>query len=143
MRATDMFALSAYILDKSPQILEITSLKKAETPSLRGKELSNTNVLLYNVEGTVGLKTGTTTKAGSCLVAANEVRDIKGDTHYVVSIVFDAESAQTQNYTSLVLMKYGLQEFNARSKGITPNKEDRPFPTTVEELVEAVVDVAR
>lgn len=143
MRATDMFALSAYILDKYPQILEITSLKKADTPSLRGKELSNTNVLLYNVEGTVGLKTGTTTKAGSCLVAANEVCDIKGDTHYVVSIVFDAESAQTQNYTSLVLMKYGLQEFNARSKGITPNKEDRPFPTTVEELVEAVVDVAR
>ena len=144
MSANDMFILVSYILKNYPEITEVTSLKKVKLDSL-GKEIKNTNVLLYNIPGVVGLKTGTTSKAKSCLVSAYKTRDLHDNDHYIVAIVFGAESARTQNYTSLVLMKYGIQAFNAGVLGITPKKEeeDNTIPETLEGLVEKVINTAR
>lgn len=144
MSANDMFILVSYIMKNYPEITEITSLKKVQLDSL-GKKISNTNVLLYNIPGVVGLKTGTTSKAKSCLVSAYQTQDLHDNDHYIVSIVFGAESARVQNYTSLVLMKYGIQSFNAGVLGIIPKKEeeDNTIPETLEGLLQKVVNTAR
>jgi len=144
MSANDMLILVEHILDKYPEITEITSIKKTNLVSLANFEAKNTNILLYNVPGTVGLKTGTTDKAGSCLVSAYEAYDLKQEPHYIVSIVYGAENMQTQSYTSMVLMKYGIQRFNASELGIVPDSgKPTEIPDNLEGFIGAVVNTAR
>ncbi len=144
LSANDMFKLSGYILDRYPEITEITSVKKTRLASLNNFEAKNTNTLLSNVPGTVGLKTGTTDKAQSCLVSAYPMKDMGGNTHYVVAIVYGAENVQTQGYASMVLMRYGIQKFNATQLGIMPGSEDEfTVPKTFDELAGAVINAAR
>lgn len=144
MSALDMFKLVTYIMTKYPEITDITSLKETTLTSLNNYNAKNTNQLLYNVPGCVGLKTGTTDKAQSCLVSACEIKDINGENHYIVSIVYGAENAQTQSYTSMVLMKYGIFRFDKEELGIIP-QDDKEFvmPDNLESLVDAVINVAR
>lgn len=144
LTANDMFILASHILDTYPEITEITSIKKTKLASLNNFEAVNTNILLYNVPGVVGLKTGTTNKAQSCLVTAYETKDMSGETHYIVSVVYGAENAQTQSFVSLVLMRYGIQKFNAAELGITPERGDSDeIPTDLESMIGAVINTAR
>ncbi|MCR5799913.1 MAG: serine hydrolase [Lachnospiraceae bacterium] len=144
MTAADMFILTSHILNKYPDVTEITSIKKTKLESLNNFVAKNTNVLLYNVPGTVGLKTGTTDKAQSCLVSAYETVDSRNDTHYIVTIVYGTENVQCQSYTSMVLMRYGIQHFNATMLGILPEGDRKEkTPETLEEMVEAVMAEAR
>ena len=144
LTANDMFKLASHILDKYPEITEITSIKKTKLSSLNNFEAVNTNVLLYNVPGTVGLKTGTTDKAQSCLVSAYEAYDTANNPHYVVTIVYGAENTQTQSYTSMVLMRYGIQKFNVSELGIVPdNGGSKEIPQNLEGLIGAVINTAR
>lgn len=144
MTAKDMFELSTYILNTYPEITEITSIKKTKLESLKNFEAKNTNALLHNIPGVVGLKTGTTDKAQSCLVSAYKSEDVKGDTHYIVTVVYGCENAQTQNYLSLLLMRYGIQKFNAAELGITPDRGDNDeIPVDLEGMIGAVVNTAR
>ena len=144
LTANDMFKLSSHILDKYPEITQITSIKKTKLSSLNNFEAVNTNVLLYNVPGTVGLKTGTTDKAQACLVSAYEASDTASDPHYIVTIVYGAENTQTQSYTSMVLMRYGIQKFNVSELGIVPyNGGSKEIPENLEGLIGAVINTAR
>ena len=144
MTAEDMFKLSSYILEKYPDITEITSIKKTTLASLGNYKAQNTNSLLYNVPGTVGLKTGTTDKASSCLVSAYEGCDAKGKTHYILSVVYGAENYQTQSYMSMVMMRYGISRFNEAELGIVPVKTgEEAVPDNLKDLVKAVVNAAR
>lgn len=144
LTANDMFKLATHILNTYPEITDITSIKKTKLASLNNFEASNTNMLLYNVPGTVGLKTGTTDKAASCLVSAYEAKDMNQETHYIVSIVYGAENGQTQGYMSMVLMRYGIQKFNAMELGITPKRADSDeIPEDLEGMIGAVINTAR
>lgn len=144
LTASDMFILAGHILDKYPEVTEITSLKRTRLSSFGDFRADNTNMLLYNVPGTVGLKTGTTDKASSCLVSAYPAQDSKGNTHYIVTIVYGAENAQTQGYVSMLLMRYGIQSFNAVELGVVPDKgEPGEPPETLDGLVSAVLGAAR
>ena len=69
MSAEDMFRLVSYLLKVYPQITDITSLENATLQSLN-LEVRNTNPLLHNLPEVTGLKTGTTNKAGACLVTS-------------------------------------------------------------------------
>lgn len=138
MTANDMFMLVSELLSVYPQITEITSIKTTHLETLK-TEIKNTNTLLYNVPEAVGLKTGTTTKAGSCLVAASRVYDEDENEHYIVSIEYGAESAQIQSYTSLMLMRYGLQEF----RGTKPEPEQKPIPENAEDLMRTLLSTAK
>ena len=142
MTANDMFILAGKILSDYPEITQITSAKKATLPHFGNKEIKNTNILLYNVPEAVGLKTGTTVKAGSCLVAAAEMTDGLGKTHYLVSIEFGAENAQVQNYSSLALLTYAKQCFKERTSEDV-KEEEEPIPVNAEELIRAVIKTAR
>ena len=141
MSANDMFVLCTELLSVYPQITEITSIKKTSLSSL-STDIENTNLLLYNVPEVVGLKTGTTTKAGSCLVSAAEVTDDEGLTHYIVAIEYGAETQLTQSYASLVLIKYGMQEFYERLSGSSEDDKNK-LPENAEELIRAVINTAK
>ena len=91
MSAEDMFRLVSYLLKVYPQITDITSLETATLES-RGLEVRNTNPLLHNLPEVTGLKTGTTNKAGACLVTSLTAE--KGTTkHDLVVIVLGIEES--------------------------------------------------
>ena len=144
MSANDMFKLASHVMNTYPEITDITSQKRAVLSSFRNYEAKNTNSLLYNVPGVVGLKTGTTNKAQSCLVSAYETQDLSGETHYLIAIVYGCENAQTQGYLSMVLMNYGIQKFNAIELGITPERGDSDeIPADLESMIGAIINTAR
>ena len=109
MSANDMFILVRHILEKYPQVLEITSLQSVWLESLN-TTVENTNPLLYNVPGVVGLKTGTTNMAGDCVIGVMPVKDREGRSHYVTVIQFGAEDETIRATLSEELIRYGKQK---------------------------------
>jgi len=109
--SNDMFKLVSYILAVYPQITDITS-KTSLSLSTLGRTVYNTNPMLYNMQGVVGMKTGTTNKAGCCLVSALQIQGSDG-VHTLVAIEFGAEDVVTRNYISKTLLMYGKQVFAA------------------------------
>lgn len=72
--ARDVMTLARLAMDY-PQIRERVALREFELQSADGslrKPLRNTNLLLGQLPGTVGVKTGFTAQAGKCLVALVE-----------------------------------------------------------------------
>lgn len=142
MSANDMFILVSAIMKNYPQITDITSIVETHLPSLNVK-VKNTNQLLKNIPEVVGLKTGTTTKAGSCLVALAVATDDLGNTHYIVSAEFGAEDSQTQAYLSSALIRYGQQVFSEKKGSSAPTVPDEPLiPDNPRDLYRRVMAVA-
>ena len=108
MSAMDMFKLVRHILKTCPKVTEITSLKRAELAGLH-YTAENTNPLLYNVPGVVGLKTGTTDMARCCLAAVREVPDQSGRIHHITAILFGGEDETVRTTLSEELIRYGTQ----------------------------------
>jgi len=104
-----MFRLVSYLLKVYPQITDITSLKSAVLASL-GREVRNTNPLLFNLQGVTGLKTGTTNKAGACLVTSLTADDGIME-HDLVVIVLGTEDSIERGRVSGLLARYALQAF--------------------------------
>lgn len=109
MSAKDMFVLTRYIFTVHPQITDITSLKKADIEAVHMK-LDNTNALLFNMPEVTGLKTGTTTKSGACLVTSLKMQGNDG-THDLVVVVFGAESSIDRVRISEIMARYAKNEF--------------------------------
>ena len=108
MTASDMFKLIIYLLKTYPDITNITSTQTADLESLN-ITVNNTNPLLYNVPGVVGLKTGTTDMSGDCLVTAMEAENAEGETHRLIVIEFGAEDNTIRTTISEELVRYALQ----------------------------------
>jgi D-alanyl-D-alanine carboxypeptidase (penicillin-binding protein 5/6) len=68
--ASDLVRL-ARAVEQRPEYMKAAGLARAEIRSLDGRALSfeNTNALIGRYEGALGLKTGTTPQAGTCLAA--------------------------------------------------------------------------
>ncbi len=109
MSAEDMFRLAAYLLKVYPQITDITALESATLESL-DLEVKNTNPLLYNLPEVTGLKTGTTNKAGACLVTSLTADDGSME-HDLVVIVLGTEDSIERGRVSGLLARYALQAF--------------------------------
>lgn len=109
MSAEDMFRLSSYLLEVYPQVTEITSMKETTLESLDFK-VQNGNPLLYNMSQVTGLKTGTTNKAGACLVTSLTVED-EGQTHDLVVVVLGSEDSMERGRISGLLARYAIQAF--------------------------------
>ena len=136
MSAVDMFALVRHILRTYPDITRITSLKSIVLETL-GVTVSNSNPLVYNLPGVVGLKTGTTNMSGSCLVSAAESADADGQTHTLVAIEFGAEDSSIRTTLSEELLRYGIQRLRGESGGAAPGTP--ALPADAEELIRAVL----
>jgi D-alanyl-D-alanine carboxypeptidase len=104
MSARDLFLLCQVLLRDYPEITEITRQQFGSMPSLK-YVTANSNALVFNLEGCSGLKTGSTNKAGSCLVATLPVV-IGGETHTAVAIVLGSEGPDTRNQAAEILLRY-------------------------------------
>lgn len=102
----DLFILASYIVNNTPEILEITQAGSISLPSV-GMTVTNTNFCLYNVKEMVGLKTGTTDKAGYCLVTASRVAAEDGE-HFVITVLLGAGSNYERTRISEVMARYGI-----------------------------------
>ena len=144
MSAEDMFRLASYLLKVYPQITEITSMEKAKLPSL-DLEVQNTNPLLFNVPEVTGLKTGTTNKAGACLVTSLAVDDgVAG--HDLVVIVLGAEGSVERTRVSELLSRYALQVFEAGTEAAADEdfaKAPENLPVHAEAAVQRIIRTAR
>ena len=144
MSAEDMFRLVSYLLKVYPQITEITSLEKARLESI-DFEVRNTNSLLYNVSEVTGLKTGTTNRAGACLITSLTVDDGVAE-HDLVVIVLGAEDSVERTRVSELLARYALQAFETGAGGTEPGAEVRTpenLPVQAEAAVQWVIRTAR
>lgn len=141
MSAADMFRLASYLLNVYPQIKDITSLEKATLPSL-GREVRNTNPLLNNLPGVTGLKTGTTNKAGACLVTSLSVHDGIME-HDLVVVVLGTEDSVERGRVSGLLARYALQAFHSGAEG--PESETVPgaLPVQAGAAVDQILRTAR
>ncbi|MCM1154108.1 MAG: D-alanyl-D-alanine carboxypeptidase [Ruminococcus flavefaciens] len=149
MSAEDMFRLVSYLLKVYPQITDITSLEKADLPSL-GIEVSNTNPLLRNLSGVTGLKTGTTNKAGACLVTSLTAEAAAG-AHDLVVIVLGTEDSIERGRVSGLLARYALHTFYAGMEDAetgmpeTENSEQvsKNLPIHAEAAIDQILRTAR
>ena len=119
MSAMDLFTLASYVVKKYPKITDITSKKSIDLKSL-DFQTSNTNPLLYNMEGVIGLKTGTTNRAGSCLVSAIPLK-VGNKTQMIIAVELGAETSAERGEKSAVLLKYAQNYYASynEAKAIT------------------------
>lgn len=137
MSAEDMFRLVSYLLKTYPQIKDITSLERATLESL-DLEVRNTNPLLYNMPEVTGLKTGTTNRAGACLVTSLTADDGIME-HDLVVIVFGSEDSIERGRVSGLLSRYALNVFYSDAEKTEPGAADR-VPGNLPVHAEAAVD---
>lgn len=154
MSASDMFRLASYLLRVYPQVKDITSLREAVL-SANGYTAKNTNPLLYNLPGVTGLKTGTTNKAGACLVTSLAAYDGVME-HDLVVVVLGTEDTVERGRVSGLLAKYALQAFaEGRGPGAEsgetgteggkagmPARQPGELPTHAEAAVERILRTA-
>jgi len=145
MSAEDMFKLSAYILKNYPEVSEIATTRKYTLQSLTHQQIKNTNALLYNMDNVTGLKTGTTNKAGCCLVTSLKASKDSVD-HDLVVVLFGAESTQDRFRVSELLGIYAEDVLRGRADtfaGDVTEPEKDTHPKTAEGIVEMVVNSVR
>ncbi len=105
-------ALMSRDLIKHKDILNFTTTR---IDSLRnGKtQLVNTNRLLINYKGITGLKTGTTSKAGSCISATAEREGLS-----LISVILGASDTKTRFKEAAQLLDYGFAVYTMYTPGI-------------------------
>ena len=136
MSAQDMFRLVSYLLNVYPQVKDITSLQTASLESV-GIEVRNTNPLLRNLPQVTGLKTGTTNKAGACLVTSLTADDGEMD-HDLAVIVLGTEDSAERGRVSGLLARYALDTFYTGAESVQNEAALRPERLPVK--AEAAVD---
>ncbi len=92
-------------------------------------ELVNTNKLVRFYEGTTGLKTGTTSKAGCC-VSASAMRD---GTH-LVAVVMGSENSSDRFETAKAMLNWGFANYST----VTPQIDTSLIPDVG--VINGVVD---
>ncbi|MCM1539714.1 MAG: D-alanyl-D-alanine carboxypeptidase [Blautia sp.] len=144
MSAEDMFRLASYLLKVFPQVTDITSMETAMLESLE-LEVRNTNPLLNNLPGVTGLKTGTTNKAGACLVTSLTADDGAVE-HDLVVVVLGTEDNIERGRVSGLLARYALQAFYAGVEGSETGADAQTpgnLPTHAEAAVDWILRTAR
>lgn len=144
MSAGDMYRLASYLLQVYPQITDITSMKEAKLESL-DLEVKNTNPLLHNLPEVTGLKTGTTNRAGACLVTSLTADDGTME-HDLVVVVLGTEDSIERGRVSGLLARYALYVFETGTEETASEAAAQPpgnLPTNAEAAVERILRTAR
>ena len=139
---TDTHLTTAYdIALMSRELLKhekITDYTTVWMDSLRGgaTELVNTNKLVRFYNGTTGLKTGTTTKAGHCLSAS-----AKRDGMHLIAVVMGAENSTDRFESAKAMLNWGFANYET----VTPQIDSSLFSPVrvrkgVDEYVNPVVE---
>ena len=141
MSAEDMFRLVSYLLRVYPQITDITSLKEATLESI-DQEVRNSNPLLRNMSGITGLKTGTTNKAGACLVTSLTAEDGSME-HDLVVVVLGTEDSIERGRVSALLARYALQAFHTGTERPETGTTAVDIPVHAEAAVDQILRTAK
>ncbi|MCI6011947.1 MAG: serine hydrolase [Firmicutes bacterium] len=143
MSAEDMYKLCTYLMTNyKDELVAITGQTKQELKSLAddvyltaeendgvevkyGDEEGYTpyvtttyGTLFKNVEGLIGLKTGTTNRSGACIVTAIDTPDASGNMHTIVSVSFGGEDNRQRYESSTVLLNYAKQQVAAQKTSV-------------------------
>lgn len=92
-------------------------------------ELTNTNRLVRFYNGTTGLKTGTTSKAGYCLSASAE-----RDGLHLIAVVLGAQTSEDRFEGAKALLNYGFANYET----VTPSLEKVTIPEI--EVIRGICD---
>jgi D-alanyl-D-alanine carboxypeptidase (penicillin-binding protein 5/6) len=101
----DIAILSRALLTKYPKVMDY-SMKWMDTFRNGTFRLDNTNKLVKYYQGTTGLKTGFTTKAGYCLSVS-----AKHDNTHLVAVVLGEPDSNTRFAESRKLLDHGFTNF--------------------------------
>lgn len=116
--------LVKYDLIKNYTTVWMDSLRNGES------ELVNTNKLVRFYNGAIGLKTGTTSKAGSCLSAAAERNGLT-----LVAVVLGSPSSNDRFSGARKLLDYGFANYSYKEVGIeTPLEPVKVKKGTLEQI---------
>ena len=134
--AHDVALMSRELL-KHPAIYNYT---KVWMDSLRdGKtQLVNTNKLLKTYRGITGLKTGTTSQAGSCMAATAQRDGVS-----LISVVLGCADTKTRFASAASLLDYGFANWSV-AEAVIPEEASRPVAVKngMQAAAEAGVDSA-
>ncbi len=110
--ASDLVRLSRYCLCDSV-FSQMVGTWEADLPLLDGRHMpcQNTNLLLASYEGCIGIKTGYTRQAGSCLASA-----ARRDGHTLVLVLLGSRSKSVRFRESAILLDYGFSAMKALSE---------------------------
>lgn len=137
MSAEEMFRMVSVLVDTYPEITKITASKVAELPNL-GKIALNSNALLYNMSDVRGLKTGTTNKAGACLVTYLPV-ERNGVKHNLICVLFGAEGEVERMNISEVAARFAVQYLDNPESDSEASKPDTGIPGNPELVIEKLI----
>ncbi len=104
--ARDIAVLTKELIAKHPEVIEFTTLWHSTFPN--GTSLDNTNKLIRNYSGTIGLKTGFTKKAGHCLSAV-----AKRSNTTLIAVVMGCPDSNTRFAEGIKLLDYGFSNFES------------------------------
>lgn len=99
-------------------------------------QLVNTNKLIRSYQGITGLKTGTTSKAGSCITATAE-RNSLG----LIAVVLGAENTENRFRDAAALLDYGFANWSVTVPEL-PRVPDVPVKGAMEKTIAAKVGEA-
>lgn len=139
MGAQDLLKLSVHVIDKFPEILDITNKQTVSVKSSDGYEYNGntTNRLLFQIDGVDGLKTGTTNRAGACQIATmlSDPKNPKSDRF--VAVVLGAEDNLERYWKTGMLLNYAKEVNSGRKPEvvyISIPKEDASVSGKIEIL---------
>lgn len=104
--AKDLYVLSKYIIEKYPEILEYSKVRKIEDKR-RDIDVNSTIPLIGEIPGVDGLKTGSTEEAGYCLVSTVDMKEIDSkDDFRIIAVLLGADQKDTRNKAMSDLIYY-------------------------------------
>lgn len=113
MTTRDLYKLSKYIIDKYPDVLDITKKPFIEDKS-RDFIGKNTNPILNYIEGVDGFKTGYTDKAGYCNVSTfveYGLRDISVNNRYL-TIIMGTKNLEERDRMSRLMADHVVENYS-------------------------------
>lgn len=113
--ARDLFKLTQYVLKTYPEILEYAAIREIKD-SARDIDKKSTIPLMDEIKGVDGLKTGTTDKAGYCLVSTIDMKELDSkDDFRSIGVVMGADQKDTRNKVMSDLIYYVSKYYSSRT----------------------------
>lgn len=141
MTAEEMFKLVSFILDTYPQVTQFTSAQKYHMKTFN-LDLKNSNAVLYNMDNAVGLKTGTTNKAGCCLVTCvTETKD--GKNHNLITVLFGADGDEPRGIASEMAARYAMKVLQEKGPDDQGGQGEKVIPSDPEMVVRKLISIMK
>ena len=113
--ARDLFKLTQYVLKTYPEILDYAAIREIKD-SARDIDKKSTIPLMDEIKGVDGLKTGTTDKAGYCLVSTIDMKELDSkDDFRSIGVVMGADQKDTRNKVMSDLIYYVSKYYSTRT----------------------------